>query len=257
MNAPGSRTLRRTLGLWQVTLSGIGVILGAGVYALVGPAAGLAGNALWLAFLLAGVTAGLTAYSYARFGAIQPKNSPEFQYTSLVFGTRIGFVAGFLMLAADLLAAATVALSLIALAATANTVLLLLVSASRSVYGMASAGALTARLARIGKTGAPVAATLLVSGITGGLVLLGNVARVAAMTDAAVLVSFMLVNLSLPRLAYRGLTGGHAGKRMADLLLPGLALLMCGWFLLHTGWVSIAVAAGLTILGFFAAAKGK
>lgn len=149
------------------------------------------------------------------------------------------------------------ALSLIALAATANTVLLLLVSASRSVYGMASAGALTARLARIGKTGAPVAATLLVSGITGGLVLLGNVARVAAMTDAAVLVSFMLVNLSLPRLAYRGLTGGRAGKRMADLLLPGLALLMCGWFLLHTGWVSIAVAAGLTILGFFAGAKGK
>jgi len=411
--------LRRSLSLWQVSLSGIGVILGAGVYALVGPAAGLAGNALWLAFLLAGVTAGLTAYSYARLGAMQPKNSPEFQYTALAFGPRIGFVAGFLMLAADLLAAATVALgfggylahlagapvmlnalvllalvaaviyvgigesvalaivltlveaaglsfvifvgvpfwpeadylemprgiggvwsaasliffaylgfdelgnfaeemrepkrdlpralfvsvaattviyllvalsaigavgsrdlsasdaplalvagkalgknadralSLIALAATANTVLLLLVSASRSVYGMASAGALTARLARVGKTGAPVAAPLLVSGIAGGLVLLGNVARVAAMTDAVVLVSFMLVNLSLPRLAYRGLTGGCAGKRMADLLLPGLALLMCGWFLLHTGWVSIAVAGGLTILGFFAGSKGK
>jgi hypothetical protein len=31
------------------------------VYALVGPAAGLAGNALWFAFLLAGVAAGLTA----------------------------------------------------------------------------------------------------------------------------------------------------------------------------------------------------
>ena len=87
--------------------------------------------------------------------------------------------------------------------------------------------------------------------------MLGNVARVAAMTDAVVLVSFMLVNLSLPRLAYRGLTGGCAGKRMADLLLPGLALLMCGWFLLHTGWVSIAVAGGLTILGFFAGSKGK
>lgn len=103
-------TLRRSLGLWQVSLSGIGVILGAGVYALVGPAAARAGNALWLAFLLAGVAAGLTAYSYARLGTMRPKDSPEFQYTALAFGPRIGFVAGWLMLAADLLAAATVAL---------------------------------------------------------------------------------------------------------------------------------------------------
>jgi hypothetical protein len=96
--------LRRTLSLWQVSLSGIGVILGAGVYALVGPAAGLAGNALWLAFLLAGVAAGLTAYSYARLGTMRPKDSPEFQYRALAFGPRIGFLAGWLMLAADLLA---------------------------------------------------------------------------------------------------------------------------------------------------------
>jgi APA family basic amino acid/polyamine antiporter len=75
--------LRRTLGLWQVSLSGIGVILGAGVYALIGPAAGLAGNVLWLAFLVAGAAAGLTAYSYARLGAMRPKDSPEFQYTTL------------------------------------------------------------------------------------------------------------------------------------------------------------------------------
>ena len=91
-------------------MSGIGVILGAGVYALIAPAAGLAGNALWLAFLLAGVAAGLTAYSYARLGTMQPKDSPEFQYTTLAFGPRIGFLAGWLMLAADLLAVAAVTL---------------------------------------------------------------------------------------------------------------------------------------------------
>jgi APA family basic amino acid/polyamine antiporter len=102
--------LRRTLSLWQVSVSGIGVILGAGVYALVGPASGLAGNALWLAFLLAGVAAGLTAYSYARLGTMRPKDSPEFQYTALAFGPRIGFLAAWLMLAADLLAVAAVAL---------------------------------------------------------------------------------------------------------------------------------------------------
>src|SRR5262245_13860787 len=103
-------SLRRTLGLWQVSVSGIGIILGAGVYALVGPAAGLAGNALWAAFLLAAIAAGLTAYSYARLGSMRPKASPEFQYTALAFGPRIGFVAGWLMLIADLLAVSAVAL---------------------------------------------------------------------------------------------------------------------------------------------------
>ena len=75
-------TLRRSLSLWHVTLSGIGVILGAGVYALIGPAAAQAGNGLWLAFLLAGLTAGLTAYAYARLARLAPRNSPEFQYTA-------------------------------------------------------------------------------------------------------------------------------------------------------------------------------
>src|SRR5262245_47017314 len=100
--------LRRTLGVWRVTLTGIGVILGAGVYALIGPAAAHAGGMMWLAFALAGVTAGLTAYSYARFARLRPKDSPEFQYTTMAFGRTTGFVAGWLMLAGDLLAAATV-----------------------------------------------------------------------------------------------------------------------------------------------------
>jgi APA family basic amino acid/polyamine antiporter len=38
--------LKRNLGFFEVTLSGIGIILGAGIYALIGEAAGLAGNAV-------------------------------------------------------------------------------------------------------------------------------------------------------------------------------------------------------------------
>jgi APA family basic amino acid/polyamine antiporter len=103
-------TLRRTLGFFGVTVAGVGVIIGAGVYALIGPAASRAGNAVWLAFLLAAVVAGFTAYSYARFAALVPKNSPEFQYTSLAFGTRVGFAAGWLMVWSDIIATAAVAL---------------------------------------------------------------------------------------------------------------------------------------------------
>jgi amino acid transporter len=144
---------------------------------------------------------------------------------------------------------ADAAISVIALAATANTVLLLLVAAARSVYGMAAGGVLPSRLAAVGGRGIPVRAMLLVTGITGSLVLLGDLAQVAALTDAAVLLSFMLVNLSLPWLARRGATGPGLTRRTLDLALPSLALLMCGWLLLHTGWSSLAAAAGLTVVG--------
>src|SRR5688572_11286305 len=104
------RALRRTLGLWQAAWAGIGVILGAGVYALIGPGAALAGRALWLSFVVAGVTAAFSGYSYARLGAMRPKASPEFQYTALAFGPQAGFVAGWLMLVGDVAATASVAL---------------------------------------------------------------------------------------------------------------------------------------------------
>jgi APA family basic amino acid/polyamine antiporter len=358
------------------------------------------------------VAAACTAYSYARIGAMHPRDSPEFQYTALAFGPRVGFVAGWLMLAADLLAVATVALgfggylahltgvpvvagallllaaagammlvgvgesvglaialtiveaaglvfvivvgipfwkdatpleaphgvsglvtaaaliffaylgfdelgnfaeemrdpernlpralyfsmaaatviyilvglsataavdwrelgassaplalvarravgpgadwllSVVALAATANTVLLLLVSASRSVYGMAGAGVLPPRLAEVGRRGVPTLSALVVTAIAAAMVLPGELSRVAALTDAAVLASFILVSLSLPRLALTGAAGSRGGRRAADLIVPGLAVLMCGGLLLHTGAASIGAAAVLTVVGY-------
>ena len=85
--------------------------------------------------------------------------------------------------------------------------------------------------------------------MTGFLVLLGDLAQVAALTDATVLLSFMLVNLSLSWLARRGATGPGRARRTLDLALPSLALLMCGWLLLHTGWSGLVAAAGLAVLG--------
>jgi hypothetical protein len=59
----------------------------------------------------------------------------------------------------------------------------------------------------------------------------------------------MLVNLSLPWVARHGATDPRSARRVLDLALPSLALLMCGWLLLHTGWSSLAAAAGLAVLG--------
>lgn len=62
-------TLARTLGGWQIFLYGLGSMLGAGIYALVGKAAGEMGNAVWLAFLAAMPAALLTGLSYASIGS--------------------------------------------------------------------------------------------------------------------------------------------------------------------------------------------
>jgi len=199
-------SLRQTLSLWQVSLTGIGVILGAGVYALIGPAAARASDAP----------------------------------LALVAGTVLG-------------ARADAALSVLALGATANTSLLLLASASRSIYGMATAGVLPKRLARVGRTAIPVSATLLVLVLLAVLVTIGTLQQVAAMTDAAVLVSFMLVNASLPWLAAHRRTSVRGAVRAVEILLPALGFALCAWLLLHAGASSVIVALGLSGLALAAA----
>jgi basic amino acid/polyamine antiporter, APA family len=70
--APGP-TLQRTMGGWQVLFYGLGSMLGAGIYALVGKAAGIMGNAVWAGFLAAMVGALLTGLSYASAGSRYPR----------------------------------------------------------------------------------------------------------------------------------------------------------------------------------------
>ena len=70
---PVTTTLRRSIGPFQLTLYGLGSMLGSGIYGLIGQAAGQTGNAVWLAFLVAMVAALLTALSYASLGARYPR----------------------------------------------------------------------------------------------------------------------------------------------------------------------------------------
>ena len=103
-------TLRRDLGYLQATVAGVGIILGAGIYALIGVAAGTAGNSVWLSFVLASIVAAFTGLSYAELSSIFPKDSGEFLYAEKAFGERIGFITGYLVIIAEVVAIATVAL---------------------------------------------------------------------------------------------------------------------------------------------------
>ena len=69
----GEPTLRRSISLWQMTLYGAGGMLGAGIYGLIGRVAAEMGSAIWLAFALSLVAAGLTGLSYASLGSRYPR----------------------------------------------------------------------------------------------------------------------------------------------------------------------------------------
>lgn len=80
--------LHRTLGLPLLTLYGLGNILGAGIYVLIGKVAGFAGSSTTLAFLIAMVTAGVTALSYMELSGRYPVSASVSVYTHRAFGRR-------------------------------------------------------------------------------------------------------------------------------------------------------------------------
>ena len=103
-------TLKRALGLGQVIFFGVGSILGAGIYTLIGKVAGEAGNLTWLAFGIASFTAFLTAFSYAELSAAFPRSGGEYVYAQQAFGRRLGTAVGLLIATNGIISAATVSL---------------------------------------------------------------------------------------------------------------------------------------------------
>jgi amino acid transporter len=105
---PEPESLRKTLGGWQVLFYGLGSMLGAGIYALVGRAAGMLGNAVWLAFLAAMVVALLTGLSYACLGSRHARAGGAAYITQHAFGwPRLSYVVGLAVMMSGLTSMAT------------------------------------------------------------------------------------------------------------------------------------------------------
>ncbi len=109
-DATDGNTLHRALGPGHVIFFGVGSILGAGIYTLIGKVAGEAGNLTWLAFLIASFTAFLTAFSYAELSAAFPRSGGEYVYAQKAFGQRAGTGVGLLIALNGVISAATVSL---------------------------------------------------------------------------------------------------------------------------------------------------
>jgi APA family basic amino acid/polyamine antiporter len=105
--------LRKTLGLASLTFFGVGTILGAGIYSVLGVAAGPAGEALWLSVLISALVAFLSALSYAELAAAHPRTSAEFTYVrrALPQWPGIALVAGLLVALSGAATSATVAIA--------------------------------------------------------------------------------------------------------------------------------------------------
>jgi len=78
--------LRRTLGLGLLTLYGLGVTVGAGIYVLIGVTVAEAGAYAWISFLLAGVVVAFTAFSYAELSTRFPVSAGEAAYVDAGLG---------------------------------------------------------------------------------------------------------------------------------------------------------------------------
>ena len=103
-------TLRRDLNLYQAVACGVGIIVGAGIYVLLGPAAGMAGNAVWISFVISAFLALMTGFSYAELSSIFPKDGSEYVYIEETFNKKLAFLIGYSILFGGAFSAATVSL---------------------------------------------------------------------------------------------------------------------------------------------------
>src|SRR5690349_12252100 len=105
--------LKPVLGPVQLIFYGVGVIVGAGVYSVLGAAAALAQNYLWISFLVGAFIAFLTAISYAEMTTTFPAAGAEYVYVRLAWPRAdwLAFSIGVIILIGGSATAATVATS--------------------------------------------------------------------------------------------------------------------------------------------------
>jgi len=88
--------LARDMGLMHVTMIGVGAMIGAGIFVLTGLAAGVAGPALIVVFLLNGIVTGFTAMSYAELGSCFPEAGGGYLWVKEALPQPNGFLSGWI-----------------------------------------------------------------------------------------------------------------------------------------------------------------
>ena len=110
------------LNVRQAAFIGVGAMVGAGIFSLLGAAGEVAGAAVWISFLLAGTVAMLQGYSFAKFGSRYPSAGGMLEYVRQGFGDgHITGVIAWLLLGANAIITGMVAVSFGSYASSAAT----------------------------------------------------------------------------------------------------------------------------------------
>ena len=101
-------TLKKELGTFDLTMLGIGAIIGTGIFVLTGAGALTAGPALTLSFIIAGLACFFAALSYAEFASTVPVSGSVYTFTYTTLGEFIAFIIGWDLVLEYLLAVSAV-----------------------------------------------------------------------------------------------------------------------------------------------------
>ena len=106
----GENRLRRVLGPVQLTSLGVGAIIGAGIFVATGAAAhNVAGPALMLSYVVAGVTCVFAALCYAEFASMVPVAGSAYTYAYATMGELFAWIIGWDLVLEYAVGGATVA----------------------------------------------------------------------------------------------------------------------------------------------------
>jgi APA family basic amino acid/polyamine antiporter len=102
------KALTRTLGALQLTMLGIGAIIGTGIFVLTASAADKAGPAMMISFLIAAVVCALAALCYAELAAMVPVSGSAYTYSYATFGEVVAWIVGWALVLEYAIAASAV-----------------------------------------------------------------------------------------------------------------------------------------------------
>jgi basic amino acid/polyamine antiporter, APA family len=102
--------LKRRLGLIDATAIGIGAIIGAGIFVVLGLAVGYAGPSVIISIVVAGIVASFTALSFAELGSAIPKEGGVYQFAYELISPSVAFLVGCLWMFAQIVAGAAISL---------------------------------------------------------------------------------------------------------------------------------------------------
>lgn len=109
---PASDATSPRLNYRQAAFIGVGAMVGAGIFSLLGAAGEVAGSAVWISFVLAGAVAMLQGYSFAKFGARYPSAGGFLEYVAQGFGNgHITGIIAWLLFATNFIITGMVAVS--------------------------------------------------------------------------------------------------------------------------------------------------